>query len=59
MTEEEVKTMLKAKREKRIENYNKIYEELKARSEKEEVAKSPLLEDKILKLIAIEKSDLT
>ncbi len=54
MTDEEVKSMLKAQREKRQEDYNKLFEELKARTEKEGSAKSHLLEDGDLKLVAAE-----
>jgi hypothetical protein len=51
--------MLKAQREKRMDDYNKIFNELKARTEREDVAASPLLEEKDLKLIAGVQAGLT
>ncbi len=52
MTEEEIKEILKARREQRQEKYDKILQTLKDRTAKEgENAQSPL-EEKDLQLIA-------
>lgn len=52
LTEDEVKEMLKAKREKRISEYDKKLEELKARTLREQSVVSPLLNEGDLKLAA-------
>ena len=46
--------MLKAQREKRQEDYSKLLEELKARTEKESTTTSPLLVEGDIKLVASE-----
>lgn len=59
LTEDEVKAMLKAKKEKRREDYNKKLEELKARTLKEQSTVSPLLDESDLKLAASTQANLS
>jgi hypothetical protein len=58
-TDDEVKEMVKAKAQKRMEDYNKMFEKLKERTTKEGATVSPLLEEKDLKLVAAEQANLT
>ena len=57
MTEDEVKAMLKAKREKRLEDYNIILEKLKTRSSESVI--EPMLSEKDMKLVAATQAKLT
>lgn len=59
LTEDEVKAMLKAKKEKRREDYDKKLEELKARTLKEQSTVSPLLDESDLKLAASTQANLS
>ena len=59
MTEDEVKDMLKRKAEKKKAVFSKTYEEMKAATEKEDSATSPLLVDADLNILTQAKTKLT
>jgi len=59
MTDDEVKAMMKAKREKKQEEYNKILEGLKTRSVSEESVTAPMISEKDMKLVAATQAKLS